>query len=249
VIAGLTRDRYSEADRERIAWGFATYWGEAAIQNSKGDRIGHVREDPRNPKPRGCQSRAELTFHSDAYELLTLTCAQNAAQRGRTRLTRTLSVYNEILAARPDLPAALSQGYRYTIAEGHGSASSLTTSAVPIFSCSDDLVSCMFLPKYMRAAAKMAGTALPAALEEALAFFRKTANRDNLVLEFGLEPGEMLVCHNFTNPHARTEYEDDATRKRHLLRLWLRTKNGRPVVPALLERGAVYDRLYREQNG
>ena len=36
-----------------------------------------------------------------------------------------------------------------------------------------------------------------------------------------LEPGDIQLLSNHTIVHARTAYEDDPGRKRHLLRLWL----------------------------
>jgi hypothetical protein len=58
--------------------------------------------------------------------------------------------------------------------------------------------------------------------------------REENVLTFMLEPGEMLLWHNFTMLHSRTHFEDDddPAYKRLLLRLWLNVpKNGRPMVP------------------
>jgi len=89
-------------------------------------------------------------------------------------------------------------------------------------------------------------TSIPSDLEEALQFFEQTSMRDDLVVEFSLEPGEMLICHNYTNLHARTEFTDGGVKRRYLLRLWLSVPDGRPFDPALLERSAIYDRLLQK---
>jgi hypothetical protein len=98
----------------------------------------------------------------------------------------------------------------------------------------------------MHDAAEKMGVALPGNLREALAYVAETAERDDLALRFMLEPGEFVLWHNFLNLHSRTEFENDATHRRLLLRLWLNVPNGRPVVPELYERGATYDRVYQE---
>jgi Taurine catabolism dioxygenase TauD, TfdA family len=246
VIHGLTPDRYSQEDLERLCWGFGTHWGIAAVQSTSGDRLGRVRKEAINVKNRGYQTDKELTFHSDAYELLGLMCLQDAESGGYTRLVSALAVHNEILKARPDLLEPLYRGFPYAMTEALGTLDPVTSMSIPVFSSVEGKVSCMFLPKYMRAAADILGTKLPADLEEGLAFFRQTAARDDLCLQFLLEPGEMLVCNNFTNLHARTEFKDGDVKKRHFLRLWLSVPNGRPVHPGLLERGTAYERLYRK---
>jgi hypothetical protein len=246
VIQGLSPDRFSAEDLERICWGFGTHLGLAAVQSVNGDRLGRVRNELNNPKVHGYQNARELAFHSDAYELLGLMCIQNAKSGGHTRLVSALSIHNEILKLRPDLLPSLYRGFPYAVAKAFGASNPVTAMNVPVFSCVAGKVSCMYLPRYMRSAAQLMNTTLPEDLEEALQYFKDVSVREDLVVEFLLEPGEMLICHNFTNLHARTEFADAEGRKRYLLRLWLTVSDGRPCDPAVLERGAIYDRLYRE---
>ena len=49
--------------------------------------------------------------------------------------------------------------------------------------------------------------------------------------------------------HARDAYQDSPQHTRHLLRLWLKVENDRPVVDAMLERARIYERVHREQSG
>ena len=243
VIQGLTLDRFTLDELERIYWGFGTHWGIAAAQSVDGDRIGRVRIDPNNPKDSGYQSARELAFHNDAYELLGLMCIENADHGGCTRLVSALSIYNEILRSRPDLLPALYQGFPYAT---EATDTTITAISIPVFSCVEGKISCMYLPRYMRKAAALMNTSIPSDLEEALQFFEQTSMRDDLVVEFSLEPGEMLICHNYTNLHARTEFTDGGVKRRYLLRLWLSVPDGRPFDPALLERSAIYDRLLQK---
>jgi hypothetical protein len=246
VIAGIEPGRFSEEDFERIYWGIGTHLGVAAVQSVSGDRLGHVRNEKVNPKNRAYLSTRELTFHSDAYELIGLMCVQKAESGGYTRIASALAIHNEILLKRSDLLEPLYRGFPYATAEATGSNAPITPYNVPVFSYLAGKVSCMKMRAYMRAAAEKMGVPLPPDLEEALTYMDAIGERDDVRLQFMLEPGEILICNNFTTLHSRTAFEDSETRQRHLLRLWLRVPNGRPVVPELLERGAAYDRLYEE---
>ncbi len=246
VIAGITPDRFSEEDFERIYWGAGTHWGVAAVQSVAGDRLGHVRNEKDNPKNRAYLSDRELKMHSDAYEIVGLMCVQKAKSGGFTRLASALAIHNEILLKRPELLAPLYRGFPYATAEARSSGSPVTPYNVPVFSNVRGKVSCMHVRVYIRAAAENLGTPVPPDLDEALDYFAALGEREDIRLHFMLEPGEFLICHNFTTLHSRTAFEDSEENHRHLLRLWLRVPNGRPAVPALLERGAAYDRLYRD---
>jgi hypothetical protein len=84
---------------------------------------------------------------------------------------------------------------------------------------------------------------------EALDYFDMIAERDDIGVEFMLEPGEMLLWHNFQMLHARQAYQDSPRHARHLLRLWLNVENDRPIVDEILERAKIYERIHRERSG
>lgn len=245
VIGGLSPARFTAEEFERIFWGIGTHLGVAAVQSTAGDRIGHVRVED-NPKNRGYLSSRELGFHSDAFELMGLMCVQQAASGGLTRLASGLAVHNAMLEERPDLLPSLYEGYYYATAEAAGAQRPVTPYKIPVFSSVGGKLSCMCLKAYMSAAAKRLDTELPPDLDEALRLFLAIAERDDIKLEFMLHSGEILLCNNFTIVHARTPFENSETLKRHMLRLWLKVPNGRPVVRPLLERGVEYERIYSQ---
>jgi hypothetical protein len=77
---------------------------------------------------------------------------------------------------------------------------------------------------------------MPADLVEALDYFDTIKLRDSTGIHFMLERGEMLFLNNLTSLHARTAFEDyeEAHRKRHLLRLWLKgSPYSRPFDPRM----------------
>lgn len=236
VLSAFDLGRHSQDDYERIYWGLGTHLGVGAEQSAKRDRIGYVRNAPGEPQ-RGYTSTVELRPHTDFHHIMSLGGVTSAAEGGVSGLVSSLSVHNAIQAERPDLLPALYEGYWYGLKAG--SALPLSANKVPVFSVVDGRVSCMCNTFFMRTAAELKGATLPADLQEALAFFAEVSRRPALLLEFMLEPGEMLFWNNFTQMHARTEFHDSDIQKRLLLRLWLNVPHGgRPVVPEIAERAA-----------
>jgi len=249
LLSGLTRDTHSEEDMERIYWAIGVNLGEPAVQSMLGDRLGHVMHVKDDPVARGYRSNEELGPHTDSYRIVGLMCLQRAETGGMSRMVSSLAIHNEILAARPDLLEPLYEGYYFAIAEAQFSDKPVTEFKIPVFCCIDGLVSCGYVRPFMERAAELRGEALPPRLIEALDYFDEVAERDDMRAEFMLEPGEMLLWHNFQMLHARRAYCDSPTHTRHLLRLWLKIDNDRPIAAEILERAKIYERVHRERSG
>jgi hypothetical protein len=235
VLSAYALGRHSLEDYERIYWGLGTHLGVGAVQSAKGDRIGHVRNAPNEPQ-RGYTSSVELRPHTDFHEIMSLGGVTSAAEGGVSGIVSSLAVHNVIQRERPDLLKPLYEGYYYGMQPQARSAVPLSASKVPVFSVEAGKVSCMCNTYFMRVAAELRGEALPADLQEALAFFSEVSQRPEILLQFTLEPGEMLFWNNFTQMHARTEFRDTPEHTRLLLRLWLNVPDGRTVVPEIAER-------------
>jgi len=249
LLSGLSRDTHSEEDMERIYWGIGVCLGEPAVQSMLGDRLGHVQHVKDDPVARGYRSNEELTPHTDSYRMVGLMCLQRAENGGLSRIVSSLAIHNEILATRPDLLEPLYEGYYYAVAEAQFSDKPVTDFRIPVFCCVDGMVSCNFVSSFMRRAAELRREELPARFAETIAYFSHLAERDDIGIQFMLEPGEMLLWHNFQMLHAREAYQDSPQRTRHLLRLWLRIENDRPIVEEILQRARIYARVHREQSG
>jgi hypothetical protein len=249
LLSGLSRETHSEEDFERIYWGIGTHLGHAVTQSMLGDRLGHVRHVKDDPVARGYRSNEELTPHTDSYRIVGLMCVQRAESGGASRIVSAMALHNEILATRPDLLAQLYEGYYYAVAEAQFSSQPVTDFKIPVFGCIDGFVSCSYSRSFLERAAELRGEPLPPKLREALDYLDATAERDELRAKFMLEPGEILLWHNFQMLHARDAYQDSPEHTRHLLRLWLNVENDRPIPDAMLERAAIYERIYREKSG
>jgi hypothetical protein len=244
ILRGITRDRYSEDAMERIYWGMGTHLGEAAIQSGQGNRLGHVMLDKNNPHRRGHRDTVELRPHTDSYEIVGLMCLQQGASGGLSLLANRLAIHNEFLRTRPDLLPALYRGFPNGVLEARFTATPVTPYNVPVFSSVNGVVTCMYTRMFIQGALDQLKIDLPPDFSEAIDMLEMLAQRDDLCLKFMLEPGEILLWNNFTMMHARTAFENSATRERHLLRLWLNVPNGRPVIPEVFAWGDIYKALY-----
>lgn len=247
LVSGLTRERYGEEGFERIYWGFGTHWGHAAVQSSKGDRLGHVWQVKDNPHQRGYQTSALLPYHTDAYEMVGLMCVQKAQSGGESHLVSIIAMHNEILRTRPDLLEPLYRGFPTAVTEARGTRHAVTPYNVPVFSYIKGRLSCLYSRTFMRGAAEQLGVQIPPDLDEACDYFDSLSRDPAIKVTFMLEPGEMVIWNNFITLHSRNAFEDSETMRRHLLRLWLHVENGRPVVPEILTWGRIYDELVKER--
>lgn len=235
LIRGLNVRRYSTAQLERIFWGLASYIGTPVSQSADGRRVFSVRdanladEDPRN---RGPMTRKSLTFHSDRCDVIAFLCLQQAREGGENEIVSSPSLYNALLAERPDLLEALMEPYRY---QRHNVdvGNELAQYAQPIFSIYQGHFASFLMQVLIERAYAQAGTPpMTPVQREALDYLQQRAR--DLSARFRQQPGDLVMLNNLVTLHRRAAFVDheDPARKRHLLRLWLSVPNSRPLDPA-----------------
>ena len=244
VVQGIDRSRTSKEDAERIFWAIGTFLGEANMQNPRGDRITHVKHDKDVPQGRGYRSTAELSPHTDAYAILCLMCLDRAEKGGLTRACSALALHNEILASRPELLEPMYRGTRYASSDARGTSVGPTPLNVPLFSCVDGKVSCFYSRQNLTEATRQLGQPLDPEFAAAADYFQSLALDPRFVIEFMLDPGEILFANNYVTLHARTEFEDSERHTRDLLRLWLNMPAMRPVAPELHQFAKIYKDVF-----
>ena len=241
VLRGLPVERYSIAEAAAAYWGIALRIGVAVSQNYKGHVLGHVldlhgKSRDEDPSLRAYHTAGELGYHSDSCDVVGLLCLQKAKSGGLSKIASTAAIYNEMLRRRPDLVAELIKPWyrdrRNEIPPGKDPYFEL-----PIFHFAEGYFSCGWQNYYIRSAQRF--EELPRFTElqvEALEMMDTLA--EELRYDQTFEPGDMQFLHNHVIVHSRTGYDDypEMERKRHLLRFWLATPNGRPLTDAMLER-------------
>jgi hypothetical protein len=110
LISGLPIDRFSREDLELFFWCFGLHLGRPGAQNPKGDLLGHVHDSgarSQNAHVRLYETNADIAYHCDAADVVGLLCRNKARRGGRSRIVSSVSVFNALLAQRPDLAARL----------------------------------------------------------------------------------------------------------------------------------------------
>ena len=143
---------------------------------------------------------------------------------------------NEILRRRPDLAQELIKPWyidrREEIPPGKE-----PWFQMPVFCFADGYFSTNWHNYYVRSAQRI--DELPRFTDNQIdALDMLDVVAEKLHYEVAFEPGDIQFLHYHMTAHGRTIYQDwpEPGRKRHLLRLWLATPGGRPLVENILER-------------
>lgn len=235
VITGCAGRGYSADQLTAIYWGLGTLMGKPQTQSIFGERIAHVRREDDNPTNRGYRSDRELTMHTDTTDIAGLLCLQSAKSGGVSQFVSAMALHNEIAANRPDLLPALYAGFNWHLGgEQNPGDPDITAYPIPIFANVDGKVCSRYLPGLLvKAATQMGG--LPPDLKAAMDYLDALGRREDLMVQFTLEPGEMVFFNNFVVYHARTAFEDhpEPERRRDLMRLWLEVPGLRAYPPQM----------------
>lgn len=112
IIKGVPVERWSREESVTAYWGMGLRWGRAVSNNAAGHLVGHIKDighDPLDPSTRLFATRAAQPFHNDAADVVGLLCLTLGESGGLSSWTSSVSVYNAVLAARPDLARLLTQ--------------------------------------------------------------------------------------------------------------------------------------------
>lgn len=228
-----------DREQQAIAYlGLGAYLGKAMSQNAQGHILGHVKDlggDYVDADTRGYMTRAEMRFHSDACDYVGLLCLQTAKSGGASRVASSVTVYNRMLAQRPDLAAELC-GDLYRSRSGELNPGEQPWIKHPIFCFADGYFSAAGLGAAIDKAQKLPGVPpFSPAQKDAIALYRATVEACAVDMDF--QAGDIQLLNNFVTLHTRREFEDwpEPQRKRHLLRLWLSDPSSRPLLKVVRE--------------
>lgn len=233
ILQGWPIEEMSPEELGIAYWAVGTYFGRGVSQSPMGDRLGYVTDVSKpGTRERGYRSAKELSLHTDSDDIVGLLCIRQSKSGGLSRLASSVAIYNEIAANRPDLIPVLAEGFHYHwFGEQPPGEGIVTSYKVPVFGFARGKLSCCYLREFIRMAAEATETPLSDIEEEALAVFEETADREDVVFTYRLEPGWSSFINNYTTLHSRTGFEDwpEPEKKRLLLRLWLKAEPSRPV--------------------
>jgi hypothetical protein len=229
LVRGVPVDDLTEDQAREVFTLLGSHLGEPVSQNRDGDLITDIRDvgnDPDDPDVRLYTTAAEQDFHTDGADLIGLLCLRTAREGGINRVVSSVTVYDEIAAARPDLAPLLEQDWHFFLHTQEDGTP--LTFPMPIVRRDGDRVASFFIPWYIRRAQGLPGVPdLTPEQDEVLRLYETTANRPDLYLDMDFRPGDMQWIRNAVVLHKRTAYVDwpEPERRRHLLRLWLAARD------------------------
>jgi len=222
LVHGFPVHGWTPFENEVACWGLGLHLGEPGAQNVEGDLLGHVTDagpDLSHADERLYKTNRAIRFHCDAADVVGLLCRSTSATGGASRLVSSVTVYNALLAAEPDLAHHLFDQFLLDARQPEGSA----VPYVPVQpACFDGerLRTFMHLD-YFESVERHDGVVLDDLTRRTLRSWEAIAERPDLHLDMQLGPGDVQLVSNHTVVHARTAYEDDPSAPRDLLRLWL----------------------------
>jgi hypothetical protein len=246
LIRGLDLDRYTEDEARAIYWGIGRHMGFATGQSSNGDLLASVRDEGRvrdadlesRQTVRSYQARVGLEYHSDASDIVGLMCIRPAKVGGVSTISSSTTVFNVMLAERPDLVAAMFEPFPVHW-KGEGPANGQPYYITPVFSYFDGKLSCRYNGFMFRMTQETLPNAprLSAKQLEAMEYIDAVASREGIYLDMSFQRGDIQFLNNYTILHARGDYEDfpDPDLRRHLIRQWVTLYSGRKLAPGFTE--------------
>jgi hypothetical protein len=224
LLRGLPVARWGDEDSALVFWGLGQHLGRPGAQNPEGELLGHVvdmHEEAANPNVRRYRTRGDIRFHCDLADAVGLLCLRTAQRGGASRIASSVSVYNAILARRPDLSSRLFEPF---LLDSRDEQRQGARPWFPVPPCrfAGGRLSTFWHSDYFRSVVRHPGAPpFTKSEQELLDLYEELAGSPELRLDMQFEPGDVQLISNHSVVHARTAYEDAPGHERHLLRLWL----------------------------
>jgi hypothetical protein len=238
-INGLPVERYSVAEAESLFWGIGTHFGTGHSQSAAGDRMGHVADRTSElggkQSGRGYLSRRHLSPHTDLTEILGMLSVRTSAEGGESVYGSATTILDIIRREHPEYIPIYERGFPYHRRnEEAPGAEPITPYNVPIYSVCNEVTSCFYVRDIIDVAMRDLKREYTPLEREALDFFEGVFSRDEVKLEFVMQPGQAVFVNNYEVLHGRRTFIDhpEPQRKRLLFRLQLETGE-RPLKPEI----------------
>ncbi|CAM3756585.1 TauD/TfdA family dioxygenase [Bordetella sputigena] len=236
IIDKLPMDDYTVDEARAVYWLLSQMVSRPVAQSWDGKVIYDVR-DLGKPPGNGVRpdiTNAEQNFHTDnSYNLyppdyVALLCLRPAKEGGISSIVSFYSVYNEMLAAHPDLVERLYQPYLFDRQREHAPDDARLISH-PLFQARGSRTLCRLSHRHVVTGYAMAGQEMDELTKAALFTLESIMMEPRWSREFFFEAGQIQIVDNTRLGHRRTGFVDypEEDRKRHLVRLWLRNHGRR----------------------
>jgi hypothetical protein len=221
--------------------GLGAWIGVPRSQNAKGHLLGHVADlglASSDPNVRIYQTHERQSFHTDSCDVVGLLCLKQARAGGESQLVSALTLWNEMLARRPDLAPELLRPVAID-RRGEVPAGAKPWFEIAPLSWHAGQLTVHYQRQYIDSAQRFEeAPRLSDRQREALDLFDALTDDPALNFSMRLEPGDMQFVYNHVLLHDRAAFTDwpEPERRRHLLRLWLAAPGDRPLPEAFAAR-------------
>lgn len=236
VIDRLPMDEMSVDTATAVYWTLTRMIGRPVAQKWDGTMLNDIRDaGNRGYGVRRSVTNEELVFHTDnGFNLVLpdkvgLMCINQAKEGGISRFCSLYSMHNKLLEKFPRQLARMYQPVLFTRHAEHAEGEPKIMRA-PIFNWDGEILSIRPNVNYIRQGYELAGLAVDAELEDALAALGEVADYPELWVQMRMERGQLQFLNNRGVVHYRSAFVDfdEPERKRHLIRVWCR-EAGRPT--------------------
>jgi hypothetical protein len=236
-LRGLPLERWSRQDLELIWMGLASHLGQPVFQNPAGQLLREIRAESGDVGKRHGQlateegrflssrartaSNAELRYHTDRTDIVSLLCTGVARRGGLSKIASSVTVHNEMLARYPGLCELLYQDVpRSRVGEETGGENAWYQ--LPVWGVRDGKFTSHYSRTYIEALEHIPGAPEVSSRQwQALDALAMLAEEQHFEMELAL--GDIQFINNHVIYHSRTAFEDDAGAglQRCLWRIWL----------------------------
>jgi alpha-ketoglutarate-dependent taurine dioxygenase len=233
ILDRVPLEPYSVPEAQLSYWLVGQMLGVPFEQNIQGTLLYDVRDTGQDVSygARFSVTNAESTFHTDnsfgasILDYVGLLCIRPAKQGGCSQVVSGVTVHEELRERYPEELAILYQPVHFDRRGGFRDGEAPTV-AKPVITWDDREPVFRYLRYWIEAGHQKAGVPLTHAQVRALDVLDQVAGRPELRVEFDLQPGQMFFINNRWILHNRTAFEDfpDPAQRRHLVRLWLRSR-------------------------
>ncbi len=233
LVDRLPLNEVSTEQAIALYWLLSSMIARPVAQKLDGTMIYDVRDTGLTATPgsgiRRDKTKMELSYHTDnSYneslpQYVALLCVRPARSGGLSKVISLHSVYNEVLKRDPRLLDRLYRPYWFDRQREHLDREPVLLSA-PIFWATRNQLCARISLHLIRGGYTIKGDAMDEETAASLDLVEGIFEQDVFPLEFRLEPGMLEFTNNLIIGHSRTAFDDyqEPTRKRWLVRLWLR---------------------------
>ena len=237
VLAGWPVDEFDYRDNVAAYCAISAHIGDIVVQNYEGQSVVDVIDEDvaYSHLSRGYRSNKRLPFHTDGANLTGLLCLGGSTSGGGSLLVSATTVFNTILTEKPEYLDVLERGFFHHRRGQHDEGENpLSAAPIPVFTFHDGYLHCCYNRNPIDWVEKE-GMTLSDKEVEILDYFDAIVARPDLQAKLQIQKGDMQFFNNFVVLHSRTEYQDDADHRRHLVRLWLEDPRSKRRGESLLD--------------